>query len=110
MDCRGKALDREVRAPIEVIYSTMRRFPPAELRRIAKEIRCRGIEVVHTHMSRAHFFGVLLRWFSRRSQRGHRPFAAFSVALDVQRLRDCRFRGDAASTMFGDNWCGRNES
>jgi glycosyltransferase involved in cell wall biosynthesis len=50
--------------PIEVIYSDMRRFPPNELRRVAKEIRGRGIEVVHTHMSRAHFFGILLRWFA----------------------------------------------
>jgi glycosyltransferase involved in cell wall biosynthesis len=50
--------------PIEVIYSKMKRFPPAELRRVAKEIRNRGIEVVHTHMSKAHFFGVLLRWFA----------------------------------------------
>jgi L-malate glycosyltransferase len=51
--------------PIEVLYSDMRRFPPAELRRVAKQIRSRGIEVVHTHMSRAHFFGILLRWFAR---------------------------------------------
>lgn len=50
--------------PIEVLYSKMKRFPPGELRRVAKEIRSRGIEVVHTHMSKAHFFGVLLRWFA----------------------------------------------
>jgi L-malate glycosyltransferase len=51
-------------APIEVLYSKMKRFPPGELRRVAREIRSRGIEVVHTHMSRAHFFGILLRWFA----------------------------------------------
>jgi glycosyltransferase involved in cell wall biosynthesis len=51
-------------APVEILYSDMRRFPPYELRRVASEIRWRGIEVVHTHMSRAHLFGVLLRYFA----------------------------------------------
>jgi glycosyltransferase involved in cell wall biosynthesis len=50
--------------PIDVIYSDLRRFPLDELHRVAAEIRNRGIEVVHTHMSRAHFFGALLRWFA----------------------------------------------
>ncbi len=50
--------------PVEVLFSDLRRFPPGELRRVAGEIRHRRIEVVHTHMSRAHFFGVLLRYFA----------------------------------------------
>jgi glycosyltransferase involved in cell wall biosynthesis len=50
--------------PVDVMFSDMRRFPPGELRRVASEIRRRGVQVLHTHMSRAHFFGVLLRWFA----------------------------------------------
>jgi len=50
--------------PVDVMFSSMKRFPPKELRRVASEIRRRGVQVMHTHMSRAHFFGVLLRWFA----------------------------------------------
>jgi glycosyltransferase involved in cell wall biosynthesis len=50
--------------PVQVMFSDLRRFPPGELRRVAAEIRRRRIEVVHTHMSRASFFGILLRWFA----------------------------------------------
>ncbi|MGW8255961.1 MAG: glycosyltransferase family 4 protein [Thermoguttaceae bacterium] len=50
--------------PVQMIFSDMRRFPPGELMRISSEIKRRGIEVVHSHMSRAHFFGILLRWFA----------------------------------------------
>ncbi|MEN6495143.1 MAG: glycosyltransferase family 4 protein [Thermoguttaceae bacterium] len=50
--------------PVEVVLSDLHRWPTDELRRIAAITRERGIEMVHTHMSRAHFFGVLLRWFS----------------------------------------------
>jgi L-malate glycosyltransferase len=50
--------------PVDVIFSDMRRFPPHELHRVSAEIRRRRIEVVHTHISRAHFFGILLRWFA----------------------------------------------
>ena len=41
--------------------SDMNRFPPNELLRIAKWIREEKFDVIHTHMSRAHFFGVLLK-------------------------------------------------
>jgi glycosyltransferase involved in cell wall biosynthesis len=40
--------------------STMRR-QWSEIRRVAQYARRHDIEVLHTHMSRAHFFGVLLR-------------------------------------------------
>jgi glycosyltransferase involved in cell wall biosynthesis len=50
---------------VEVIHSHLNRWPLGELRRIAGVCRSREIDVIHTHMSRAHFFGVLLRWFSR---------------------------------------------
>lgn len=49
--------------PIEVIESDLHRWPADELRRIAAAARRRRIDVVHTHMSRAHLFGVLLRVF-----------------------------------------------
>jgi L-malate glycosyltransferase len=48
---------------IEVFHSTLNRWPLSELRRVAQATRDRQIDVVQTHMSRAHFFGVLLRWF-----------------------------------------------
>lgn len=48
----------------DVIESTMHRWPADELRRVSTLIANRGIDLVHTHMSRAHFFGVLLRWMS----------------------------------------------
>jgi glycosyltransferase involved in cell wall biosynthesis len=50
---------------IDVVPSDLHRWPPDELRRIATIVRERQIEVVHTHASRAHFFGVLLRWMCR---------------------------------------------
>lgn len=46
------------------IASDMHRWPHDELRRVSQEIRERDIDVVHTHMSKAHFFGVLLRWYA----------------------------------------------
>lgn len=48
----------------DVLTSDMHRWPADELRRISTYIQHRGIDLVHTHMSRAHFFGVLLRWMS----------------------------------------------
>ena len=50
--------------PVEVVLSDLRRWPPGENRRIAELVRRRRVDVIHTHMSRAHFFGVLLRWWS----------------------------------------------
>ena len=50
--------------PIDVVESDLHRWPANELRRIAGLAHKRRIDVVHTHMSRAHAFGVLLRWGS----------------------------------------------
>lgn len=52
------------KSSIEVVPSDLHRWPADELRRIARLAQERQIDVVHTHLSRAHFFGVLLRWFS----------------------------------------------
>ncbi len=49
----------------DTIVSDMHRWPDDELRKVAGEIRQRGIDVIHTHMSKAHFFGVLLRWYAK---------------------------------------------
>jgi glycosyltransferase involved in cell wall biosynthesis len=49
---------------IDVVTSDLHRWPMDELRRIAAVARRRGVEVIHTHMSRAHFFGVLLRYWT----------------------------------------------
>jgi len=46
---------------VNIITSDLHRWPPDELRRIASIAREKRIEVLHTHMSRANFFGVLLR-------------------------------------------------
>ena len=50
---------------VEIVESDLHRWPTDELRRIAALVEECEIEVVHTHLSRAHSFGVLLRWFSR---------------------------------------------
>ncbi|MCA9152079.1 MAG: glycosyltransferase family 4 protein [Planctomycetales bacterium] len=47
---------------IRVIESSLDRWPLTELRRVAHVVRENDIQVIHTHMSRANFFGVLLRW------------------------------------------------
>jgi glycosyltransferase involved in cell wall biosynthesis len=47
--------------PVRVLYSDLHRWPMDELGRIAAEARASGVDVIHTHMSRAHAFGVLLR-------------------------------------------------
>lgn len=46
---------------VEIVYSSLKRWPPQELRRIANEARQRDIDVFHTHMSSANFFGIILR-------------------------------------------------
>ncbi len=50
--------------PVELIHSDMHRWPPDELRRIAALARQQQIDVISTHMSRSHLFGVLLRWMT----------------------------------------------
>ncbi|MFH1919531.1 MAG: glycosyltransferase family 4 protein [Planctomycetota bacterium] len=66
MVCRPNSwIGRELASgPVEVIWSDMHRWPPDELRRIVAMARERQTDVVNTHMSRAHFFGVLMHWLS----------------------------------------------
>ena len=87
--------------PVEVAYSDLRRFPPGELLRVSADIHRRRIEVVHTHMSRAHFFGVLLRWFAgvpsvatahAQNFQPHWMFNDRVIAVsEATRLFHCRF-------------------
>ena len=49
---------------VEIITSDMHRFPFDELRRVAGLCRERRIDILHTHMTRAHNFGVCLRRFT----------------------------------------------
>jgi glycosyltransferase involved in cell wall biosynthesis len=48
--------------PVELIWSDLQRWPLDELRRIAAIVREKKVDVIHTHQSPAHLFGVLLRW------------------------------------------------
>lgn len=48
-------------AGIEYVASPLSRYPLTELKRVAAIARERRISVVHTHNSRAHSFGVLLK-------------------------------------------------
>jgi glycosyltransferase involved in cell wall biosynthesis len=64
--CRPNAwIRRELASvPVEVVESDLHRWPVDELWRVAGVARQKRIEVLHTHSSRAHLFGVLLRWLS----------------------------------------------
>ncbi|MDP7019087.1 MAG: glycosyltransferase family 4 protein [Pirellulaceae bacterium] len=57
----GAWIEGELGDSVEFIPSPMHRLPPNELRRVAGIVRERRIDLLHTHQSRAHFFGVLLR-------------------------------------------------
>jgi hypothetical protein len=69
--CRpGVWIEQERRgSAVDVFPSDLHRWPADELRRIAAFVDARAIDVVHTHMSRAHFFGALLRSALERSIR-----------------------------------------
>jgi glycosyltransferase involved in cell wall biosynthesis len=49
---------------IHVEQCELRRWPPRDLQQVLGVIRERSIDVLHTHMSSAHFFGVLLKKLS----------------------------------------------
>lgn len=50
---------------IPIILSELKRWPIRDLRDVAKVAKDQSFDVIHTHMSSASFFGVLLRAFSR---------------------------------------------
>ncbi len=55
---------RLVDGPVGLISSSLKRFPTGELQRIAAFVRKNNIDVIHTHMSSGHTFGVLLKMMS----------------------------------------------
>jgi glycosyltransferase involved in cell wall biosynthesis len=44
-----------------LLTSGMQRFPPTELKRFVEFVRRENVDVIHTHMSRAHHFGIFLK-------------------------------------------------
>jgi glycosyltransferase involved in cell wall biosynthesis len=48
---------------VQTVVSEMSRSP-FEIARMARWVRDNNIDVIHTHMTRAHAFGVLLKWFT----------------------------------------------
>jgi len=50
--------------PIQIVESTLRRWPMDQLIRIVKLLQREGVDVIHTHLSRANFFGQTLAWLS----------------------------------------------
>jgi glycosyltransferase involved in cell wall biosynthesis len=46
---------------VDIVYSDLHRWPIDEIQRVAGIAREKQIDVLHTHMSSANFFGVLLR-------------------------------------------------
>lgn len=60
--CRGGWLkSRSFGENIEVIESPMTRFPSSELKRVQEIIRRKKIDLINTHQTRAHTFGVMLK-------------------------------------------------
>lgn len=87
--CRPKSWLSRQGLPCRVVESEMRRWPFADLQAARKWIRSEGIDVIHTHMSRAHSFGVLLKWLTgvpvvatahNRYVQLHWPFNDFVIA------------------------------
>ncbi|MFO0262557.1 MAG: glycosyltransferase, partial [Planctomycetota bacterium] len=56
--CRPRSWITRQGLPVRMIESEMRRLPTSDLNEIRALIRSEQIDVVHTHMSRAHTFGV----------------------------------------------------
>lgn len=82
-------------APVDIVESDLHRWPPDEVRRLAAMTHARGIDVLHTHMSRAHFFGVLLRW------RSGVPCVATAHSRHIQLHWMCNDRVIAVSEATG---------
>ena len=60
--CRPESwIRRELRSdPVEIVESYLQRQPHDELRRIAAIVRAQQFQLIHTHMTSAHIFGVFL--------------------------------------------------
>ncbi len=47
--------------PVGVVQSELARWRPSEVRRMAAWVSRQQFDVIHTHMSRAHMYGIILR-------------------------------------------------
>ena len=61
--CRPNAwiADQFEEGEVDIVYSDMHRWPMDQLKRVAGIVKDQQIDLLHTHMSRANLFGVLLR-------------------------------------------------
>ena len=76
--CRPDSWIRQnLPSSIEIVESDLSRRP-VELRRVSKWIREQKFDVIHTHMSSAHFFGVLMRLMT------HTPVVATAHQCSLQ--------------------------
>jgi len=62
--CRPRSWITRQGLPVRIIESDLRRFPFDDLKEIQDVIKQERIDVIHSHMSRAHTFGVLLKWLT----------------------------------------------
>lgn len=95
--CSTQPFDSRVR----LVPCNMRRWPLTDLRSMAKLVRREKIDVIHTHQSRAHFFGVLLRWLSKA------PCIATAHARHLQpywRFNDFVIANSEATYDFQRRW------
>jgi glycosyltransferase involved in cell wall biosynthesis len=93
--------DRLADVPIEIIESDLHRWPGDELRRLAGIVADRRIQVLHSHMSRGHSFGVMLHWYSRT------PIVATAHCRRVHpqwRCNDFVIANSQATLQFNRRW------
>lgn len=62
--CRPRSWITRQGLPVRIVESEMRRIPTADLSEVGSLIRSERIDIIHSHMSRAHTFGVLLKWLA----------------------------------------------
>ena len=63
--CRPDSWIQQNLSPSMKVFESDLSRRPLELRRVAKWIREQEFDAMHTHMSSAHFFGVLMRLMTR---------------------------------------------
>jgi L-malate glycosyltransferase len=86
---------------VAIERSTLARGSIRELRRVAELLRAGGIEVIHTHMSDAHLFGVLLKLFAGL------PSVATAHSTFIQahwRFNDAVIAVSESSARFHRRW------
>jgi L-malate glycosyltransferase len=86
---------------VAIEHSTLARGSIRELRRVAALLCAKGIEVVHTHMSDAHLFGVLLKLFAGL------PSVATAHSTFIQahwRFNDAVIAVSESSARFHRRW------